>query len=156
MSMPLWFYLFTPFGWLNFYFILGTIMHEAGHFVIGLLTGHKITKFKIGLCDPLIQFQIKGTLFEFSIDGMGGRIECDNTQHVSQLGIFLTAMAGPAGTLLFATSVFSLIPISLNQIYEPDMWRFYCQMIIFTLSMTTFVLGLVGIIEEFKNILIRE
>lgn len=151
--MPWWFYVFTPFGWLNWYFILTLSVHELGHLAVGLLTGHKITKFKVGLCDPLVQFRIRSILFEFSLDAMGGEVSCDKTVHVSQMGIFLTAMAGPMATLLLATGILFLIPLfGIN--HETNEWQFFCQMTLLTLSFITYVQGLGGIVRDFKNILV--
>jgi len=151
--MPLWFHLFTPFGWLNWYFTLTLLVHELGHLMVGLLTGHKVTKFKIGLCEPIVQFRIGSIPFEFSLDAMGGSVSCDNTVHISQIGIFLTAMAGPVATLLLATGVLFLIPL-FGVSHETNTWQFFCQMILLTLSFITFLQGFSAIVRDFKNILV--
>ena len=152
--MPLWFYFLTPFGWLNLYLTFTLFVHELGHLVAGLLTGHKITKFKIGLCEPIVQFRIGSILFEFSLDAMGGKVSCDNTKHVSQIGIFLTAMAGPVATLLFATGVLVLALIFFGGNYELNMWQSFCQMMLLMLSFMEFLHGFGGIVRDFKNILV--
>ena len=153
--MRWWFYVLTPFGWLNCYFILMLFVHEFGHLVVGLLTGHKITKFKIGLCDPIVQFRIRDITFEFSLDAMGGRVSCDNEVHVSQIGILLTAMAGPIATLILAMLMLLLIPILFNGFNPSNNWQSSCQMILFGLSLMTFLQGFGGIVRDFKNILVK-
>jgi len=154
--MPWWFHALTPFGWINFYFTITLIVHELGHLVMGLLTGHKITGFKVGLCDPVIQFQVGNIPFEFSFDAMGGSVSCDNTKHVSQIGFFLTAMAGPVAVLLFATSILVFTVIFLGQDYESKTWQFFCQKMFLTLSFMTYLRGLGNIVRDFKNILVSK
>ncbi|MDP3725566.1 MAG: site-2 protease family protein [bacterium] len=154
--MPLWFYILTPLGWFSLYLTLVLLVHESGHLVVGLLTGHKITKFKVGLCKPIVRFQIGSIPFELSLDSMGGSVSCDNTKHVSQIGIFLTAMAGPFAVLLLATGVFLLIPEFSKQNYENETWQYFCQMILTALSCVTYWIGLEGIVKDFKNILVSK
>ncbi len=152
--MPLWFYLFTPFGWLSLYLTLNLLVHELGHLVVGLFAGHKFTKFKVGLGEPIIKFQIRGLPFELSLDAMGGAVSCDKTKHISQIGIFLTAIAGPFAELLLATVIFLLILIFFRGNYEQNTWRYSCRMMLLVLSMITYWNGFGAIVRDFKNILV--
>ena len=155
--MPWWFYILTPFGWLDLYLTITVFIHELGHLIMGLLTGHKITKFKLGLYDPIIQFQIRNILFEFSLDGMSGTegsVSCDTTKHVSQIAIFLTAMAGPAAVLLLATGVLWSIPIFFSGNYEPNTWQYICKTILLGLSLMTYWIGFGSIERDLRNILV--
>lgn len=152
--MSLWFYLLPPIGWFCLYLTLSNFFHEFGHLVVGLLTGHKITRFKVGLGKPIIQFQIRGVPFEFSLDGMGGAVSCDKEKSVSQIGIFLTAMAGPCATLLFATAIFRLSLTLHGENHGYNTWQYICQVTLFLLAGITYLRGLCGIVADFKNILI--
>lgn len=151
--MPWWFYVFTPLGWLNWYLIFTLFIHELGHLVVGLLTGHKVIKFKVGLGEPLVQFRISNIPFEFSWDAMGGSVSCDNSVHVSQIGIFLTAMAGPVAILFLATGILFLTSL-FGTNHETNTWQFFCQRILLTLSSITYIQGFGGIVRDFKNILV--
>ena len=150
--MRWWFYL-TPLGWLDLYLTLVLLTHESGHFIVAYLTGHKIIRFKIGLREPVIKFRAGKILFEFSLDANGGCVNTDTTVYVSQIGILLTALAGPIFELSLATGILVFTMIFFGQSYGTNSLYFLYQTILLSLSFVTFWTGIEGLIRDVKNIL---
>ena len=148
-----WFFYLTPFGWLNLYLTLTIFIHESGHFIVAYLTGHKITKFKIGFCDPIIKFQAVGILFEFSLDAHEGRVSVDTAKHESQIGILFTALAGPFAELFLATAILVFTLIFFGEQDDTNSLLFLCQTILLALSFITYWTGIEGLVRDVKNII---
>ena len=150
--MP-WILYLTPIGWIALYLSVVSFVHETGHFVVGCLTGHKITKFKVGLREPVFKFKIGEIDFEFSGDANGGKVCVDNTNHVSQIGIFLTALAGPFAVLLFGTGLIFLAIHLRNVLVNMPKLDFIYLIILPTLVVVAYLDGLSGIIGDLRNII---
>lgn len=150
--MP-WFLYLTPIGWIVFFLSVILFIHESGHFIVAYLTGHKITKFKVGLREPVFKFKMGNIDFEFSGDANGGKVYVDNAHHVSQIGILLTALAGPFATLLFGTGLIFLAAHLRNVLVNMPKFDFIYLIILPTMAVVAYWDGFSGIIRDLKNII---
>lgn len=150
--MP-WILYFSPVGWIAFYLSIISFVHEIGHFIVGYFTGHKITKFKVGLRKPFFKFKIGEIDFEFSGDANGGEVYVDNTNRVSQIGILLTALAGPFAVLLFGTGLIFLAAYMRNVLVNMPKLDFIYLIILPTLVIVAYWIGLSGIVRDLRNIM---
>lgn len=150
--MP-WFLYLTPIGWIGFFLSVISFIHESGHFIIAYLTGHKITKFKVGLREPVFKFKIGEIDFEFSGDANGGKVYVDNTNHVSQIGILLTALAGPFAVIFFATGLIFLAAYLRRTLGNTTEWEFIYFIILPAFAAVAYWDGFGGIYRDLKNII---
>lgn len=150
--MP-WFLYLTPIGWIGFFLSVILFIHESGHFIVAYLTGHKIIKFKVGLGEPTFKFKINKIDFEFSGDANGGKVYVDNTHHVSQIGIFLTALAGPSAVIFFATAIIFFAVYLRSALLGMPQLDFIYQIILPSLAMVTYYIGFGGIYKDLKNVI---
>lgn len=152
-----WLFYLTPIGWWTFYLSIITFVHELGHLAVGLLFGHKFTKLKIGWLEPTFKFRVGGIDFEFSGDANGGELFADNTHHVSQIGILLTAMAGPFASLFLGTVILGITILVNKQLFLHQNLlegkEFAFNAIMMLLIMMAYFDGVTNIYYDFKNIL---
>jgi len=150
--MPHWFYFLTPFGWFNLFLWFITFVHELGHLVVGLLVGHRVTQFRVGLGKPRVQFSVRGVSFEFALDSGGGCVHVADAVRVSVVGVFLTAIAGPAAVFLLAGGILFLCALFFGGNYEQGTIEWFCQMVLLLLVCVTGGAGCSAIGRDIKNV----
>lgn len=110
-------------------FIPVVLIHELGHWIVGLLLGAKPQEFSIGFGKKLFSFSLFGTIFKVSLIPLGGYVsfsnyqfhhekQSENHERLHPLKWVLISLAGPMANFVLTFFIFVYIIFSSLSSFE--------------------------------------